>query len=245
MYAYFEHSPAPTIPVDPNLVIGVATSFIQGGYTAEQIMKAWSAKGAELGVREYLGASAWDHALPGLSRASDLEYLTRTIPLFHELGARYWDGEATDAWAPNGFGFYLTARLLWDTKEAANLPGILEDFFSRSFGAAAPPMKEFFDRCLFKSAKPLLSEDLVGRMYRLLDKALKLSPSPEVTARIQDFVIYTRYVELMMAYQNSDESSKKEAFGKVVTLVNRVRSLFILDRWTVFREIPARNFKVA
>jgi len=244
IYAYNLHSPPPTITVDPNVIVGVATSFIKGGYTAEELMKGWHEKGAEIGVREYWGVSAWDHALPGRARAADIDYITQTIPEFYQLGARYWDGEVTDAWGVHGLGCYLTTRLLWDVKEAGNVTHIQDEFFKNSFGPAADAMQQYFEKCLLKSGKPLLSQNLIGKMYRLLDKALAQGASPEENARILDFIIYTRYVELMLAYQNAPEAKKKEAFLELANVVHRSRGTFMLDRWTTFREIPGRAFRV-
>ncbi len=245
IYAYHLHSPPPQIRVDRDVVAGVATSFIKGGYTAEVLMEGWRKQGAEIGVREYLGVSSWDYGLPGRARAADVHYLATTIPRFYELGARYWDAEATESWGVHGLGHFLTARLLWDTGEAARVDAVLEEFYTRSFGNAAGTMRRFYETCLLKSGKPLLSEDLIGRMYRLLDEALGLEASPEVSARIFDLVLYTRYVELMFRYQNSERSQKEAAFRELVRLAEGNSGSMMFDRWLFFREIPGRTFRVS
>lgn len=244
MYAYNEHSPPPSIEVDPDVIVGVATSFIKGGYTVEQLMKGWNEKGATLGVREYWGVAAWDFALPGRARASDLDYIFRTIPRFYQLGARYWDGEVTDSWGAHGLGFFLTSRLLWDVGEVDKREELQREFFSRSFGSSAGTMRKFFETCLLKSARPLLSKDLLGRMYRQLDAALKESPSPEVTARIEDFVVYTRYVEMMFEYQNLSGPAKRKAFDRMLSWVEGNHGSFMFDQWVLSREIPGRTFHI-
>jgi len=53
MYAYSGHSPPPSIRVHPQVVISVATAFIHGGHTVEELMRGWQAQGATLGIREY------------------------------------------------------------------------------------------------------------------------------------------------------------------------------------------------
>ncbi|MCA9117805.1 MAG: DUF4838 domain-containing protein, partial [Planctomycetaceae bacterium] len=142
MYAYAGHSPPPSIDVHPNVVISVATAFIKGGFTVDQLIEGWQKRKATLGVREYYSVNTWDRDLPGRSRGSNLEYLARTIPHFHANGARFLSAESSDNWGPNGLGYYLAARMLWNPAEAENLEELQEDFLQRAFGPAAGPMRE-------------------------------------------------------------------------------------------------------
>ncbi len=86
MYAYSAHSPPPNLRVHPQVVISVATAFIRGGYTVDELMEGWHQKGATLGVREYFSVNTWDRDLPGQSRGSNLEYIREKIPHFHDRG---------------------------------------------------------------------------------------------------------------------------------------------------------------
>src|SRR5690606_15433971 len=52
MYAYNDHSPPPTIDVDPHVIPSIATSFIRGGYTLDELIDGWSKKAQRLGIRE-------------------------------------------------------------------------------------------------------------------------------------------------------------------------------------------------
>src|SRR5690606_6356450 len=172
LYAYNEHSPPPTIKVHPHVIPSIATSFIRGGFTLDQLLSGWSEKAERIGIREYYGVYGWDRDLPGRARGSSLEYLKTTLPHFYEKGTRFLSAESSDSWGPNGLGYYIASRLMWDTGEAANAEQLKADFLQKSFGPAQEPMAEFY-RLIDGSNKPLLSADLIGRMYRQLDEALQ------------------------------------------------------------------------
>ena len=48
MYAYASHSPPPAIRVHPQVIVSVATGFIRGGFTVEELIEGWSRQGATL-----------------------------------------------------------------------------------------------------------------------------------------------------------------------------------------------------
>ena len=166
MYAYSEHSPPPTIPAHPNVVISVATGFIRGGFTVDQLLDGWGRKAKTLGVREYYSVNTWDRDLPGAARGGRLNYLRQTIPHFHALGARFLSAEASDNWGPNGLGYFVAARLLWDVKEADRVDALVAGFLDDCFGPAKGPMAEFY-ALLTGDRAPLLCDDAVGRWFAL------------------------------------------------------------------------------
>lgn len=86
LYAYNYHSPPPSIRANPNVVISVATAFIKGGQSLDDIITGWAEKGATLGIREYYSVNTWDRDQPGAARGGNLDYLQRTIPAFHAKG---------------------------------------------------------------------------------------------------------------------------------------------------------------
>ena len=109
------------VRVQPRVVINVATAFIKGDYTVDQLLDGWQKQGATVGIREYYSVHPWDRDLPGKSHGADLKYLQTTIPHFHDKGARFVSAESSDNWGPNGLGYYLAARMLWDVREAKNV----------------------------------------------------------------------------------------------------------------------------
>jgi hypothetical protein len=173
MYAYNYHSSPPSIRVHPQVVISVATAFLKGGQTLDEILTGWSAKGATLGIREYYSVNTWDRDLPGAARGGNRDYLKRTIPEFHAKGAHFMSAESSDNWGPNGLGYYLAARMLWDVREAQHVDELVDDFLTRAFGPAKEPMREFYQQ-LDGSQPHLVATDQLGRMFRALDQARRV-----------------------------------------------------------------------
>ncbi len=243
IYAYHEHSPAPEVAVHPNVIVSVATAFIQGGRQPLEQMSAWRAKGAELGVREYLSVFSWGQDLPGRSLASRPLEVARTIRAYHHAGARYWRSEGSPAWGPHGLGYYLAARLLWNVEE--DPAALVDDFYQTAFGKAAGEMRAFFEECLSGEVRPLVSSDLVGRMYRRLQQAHAAADTPEAAARVLDFAIYTRYVELFIAYRNAQGDARRAAYEALARFAYRTRESDIFNSRAVFRSLPERDAALA
>lgn len=243
MYAYNYHSPPPSIRVHPNVIISVATAFIKGGYSLDELIAGWSKRGATIGMREYYAVFPWDHDLPGRSRGSDLEYLQRTIPEFHSKGARFLSAESSDNWGPNGLGYYVASRILWDLDEAENVDRIVDDFLTLAFGPAKQPMTQFYD-LINGSNKPLLSDDLIGRMYRQLQKARQLADTPQIRERISHLILYTRYVELYQKYSGSNGRDRQAAFENLIRHGYRMRKTMMVHTKALYRDLVNRDRKV-
>ncbi len=244
MYAYSAHSPPPNLRVHPQVVTSVATAFIRGGYTVDQLMEGWHQRGATLGVREYLSVNTWDRDLPGKSRGSNLKYVREKIPHFHERGAKFFSAESSDNWGPNGLGYYLAARMLWNADEANQADALVEDFLDKCFGSAKQPMAEFY-QLIDGSSQPLMSDHLIGRMYRLLQEARSLTNDEAVQKRLDDLVLYTRYVELWFDYAHSDDEVRQTNFEKWIRHVYRMRETMMVHAKALYRDVVRRDKKVA
>jgi len=240
MYAYNEHSPPPSIPAHPAVVISVATGFIKGGFTMDQLLDGWSKRATTLGIREYYSVHTWDRDLPGAARGGNVEYLRRTIPHFHEQSARYLSAESSDNWGPNGLGYYLAARMLWDVREAQRTDALTAEFLEKCFGPAREPMAKFY--ALLDGAKrPPLSDDLIGRMYRLLEEARGLAGEPAIVARLEDLTLYTRYVELWLDYSIAKGPERQAAFEKVIRHGYRMRGTMLIHTLALYRDVDNRD----
>ncbi|MHC4112076.1 MAG: DUF4838 domain-containing protein [Planctomycetota bacterium] len=237
------HSPPPSLRVHPNVIISVATSFIKGGYTLDELIAGWSKQGATIGMREYYAVFPWDHDLPGQARGSNLDYLRRTIPEFHAKGARFLSAESSDNWGANGLGYYVASRILWDLDEAENVDGIVDDFLTTAFGPAKKPMTRFYD--LINGANnPLLSDDLIGKMYRHLQKARHLADAPQIRERINHLILYTRYVELYHKYSASTGHGRQAAFENLIRHGYRMRKTMMIHIKALYRDLVTRDRNV-
>ena len=240
MYAYNYHSPPPTIRAHPQVVISVATAFLKGGLTFDELLGGWAVKGTTLGIREYYSVNTWDRDLPAAARGGNLAYLKRTIPAFHAKGAHFFSAESSDNWGPNGLGYYLAARMLWDVREATRTDELVDDFLSRAFGPAKEPMREFY-RQLDGSVPHLVATDQLGRMFRNLDQARRLADTPEIRARLNDLVLYTRYVDLYHRYEHAKGADRQQAFEALIRHAYRMRQTMLVHTKAIYRDLAGRD----
>lgn len=252
MYAYNEHSPVPAIRAHPAVVVSVATGFIKGGYTVDQLLAGWSQKATQLGIREYYSVNTWDRDLPGAASGGNIEYLARTIPHFHTKSARFLSAESSDNWGPNGLGYYLAARMLWDVRAARQVEALTADFLERCFGPARGAMAKFY--ALLDGAKRQpLSDDLVGRMYRAIEDGRELvrsSPgaaqstaesAPAILARLDDLTLYARYVELWLDYSAAEGANRQAAFEALIRHAYRMRGTMMVHTLALYRDLAHRD----
>lgn len=245
IYAYNEHAMPPTIPVNSNVVVLVATAFNKSGLTLEQLIEGWQKQGAMIGIRDYYNVMTGSQDLPGKAPGSNIRQIAINIPRYHKLGARFLSAEGGDGWGVCGLGYYLASRFSWDIREAARLDALVEDFLTRSFGDAKAPMKRFYD---LLTPPTFLSESELGKMYQALDESRKLTRDPGVLARIGDLLIYTRYVDLRTRYnflsrQKADTvaQQKLEAFESMVRFLYRARSSHMVHLQGLWRDMPKRD----
>lgn len=241
MYAYNEHSQPPQIEVAPEVIITIATCFIRGGYTYDQLVDGWRRQGVkELGTRDYHDVIQWGECAPGKSRGSNTEYCGRELAKYYEKGSRYYSSEGGWGFGPNGLGYYISMRVLWNTQEANQVEAIKQDFFEKAFGEASVPMAKFYELIDGRN-KPLLSTDLLGRLYRQLGTAVKLaSNDPAVLRRLADLTTYVRYAELLQA-RHSDNSNKN--LLALIEHVARMRSNQMLHTYGFYRHYLRFNPK--
>ena len=242
-YAYSFHSPPPSIHVHPNVVVSVATAFIKGGYSAEELMQGWAAKGATLGVREYYSVNTWDRDQPAQARGGNLDYLQRTIPRFHGLGARYMSAEASDNWGPNGLGYWFATRALWDIKEAERKEALVDDFLRTAFGPAEAPMRAFYEQ-LDGSTPKLAPDDQIGRMFRSLEQASQLADTPAIRRRIDELTLYAHYASLYRSYSKAEGAERQTAFEQLIRHAWRMRTTMLVHTQALYRDLHRRDKSV-
>jgi|GEM_PF-165706 len=236
MYAYNQHAAPPTVSVSPKVVVNVATSFVPGGYTVDQLMAGWKGQGATIGVREYYAVWEWDHDLPGQPAGGNIPYLVNSIPKFYNNGARFMNAESGTNWGPAMLGNNLQARALWDIGEVGNAGALRTEFIDKCFDGAQGPMNQFYT-LIDSTSRPLLSPDLVGRMYGALQQALNAQVNTATKHRINDLILYTRYVELYYLYSSSGDPVARQAyFEELLNFSYRIRHHHMVSSYSLWRE---------
>ena len=150
------------------------------------------------------------------------------------MGARFLTAESGDNWGPNGLGYYVAARLLWDIRESDRVDETVNDFLDKSFGAARAPMAKFYE-LIDGGKKPFITGGFVRQMYAFLAEAENLNHDPKVQTRIDDLILYTRYVELFQDYRNSI-LGRQAGFDRVLMHSYRMRKTMMVHTKAIFRD---------
>lgn len=234
MYAYYQHSPPPTIRVHSNVVVGVATSFIQGPYTLDQLISGWGKQGAMIGIRDYYSVVVSHKERPAGSGASDVRRAAAGIAHTFDGGARFVSAESSDSWGPIGLTCYVASRLYWNPREDPE--AIINDFFEKAFGPAQEPMREYY-RLIDRSSRPLFTRHLVGYMYRQIEAARKLTDDPGIRGRLDDLTLYTRYAELLWDLNQADKDDRKDGVEAILRFAYRIRSTHMVHSLALWRDL--------
>jgi len=241
MLAYYEHSAPPTIALEPNVVVFVATAFSRSGLSFFDTLRGWQAKGLRpggtwAGVREYYSVNAWDRDRPGRASASSPSEIAASLGKYHAVGARLLDAEIGDGWGPHGLGYWVAAASLWSADEPAPTQSYVDDFLRNAFGKAHDIMEQFYAR-IGKPDHPLLCKELVGELYRLLASARRIEHSPVVAKRLHALAKYLHYLDLWLDYDFKDGVERQSAFEALMKYAYRVRREHMFDSFSLRRDL--------
>ena len=156
-----------------------------------------------------------------------------------------------DAHSPaNTISQYLGAKAMWDTD--VNSRKILTEFYSLYYGAAAKPMRRFYetfyaatreavrDYDCFYSYPDALAGKAGARCRGYIDEALELAKQPVVLRRIQSLSRYWRATELQVAAQQAmakwrqdkspaNRQAARSALQETIDYINSVAGEFFLQ----------------
>ncbi|GAB3005800.1 hypothetical protein GCM10027051_00980 [Niabella terrae] len=144
LYAYNQHSQPPHFKLEDNIIIYIATAYNSTNYTYEELFKLWSLKAKTIGVRDYLGVTAWDLDLPGGGKAVNLSQLSQDLRFYARNNSKLYTAETTNGWIAKGLGHYITSKMLWDTASSINV--LKNDFFSTMFPSTKKMAFEVFNK---------------------------------------------------------------------------------------------------
>ncbi len=226
LLAYHVHSPPPSVKVHPRIIVRAATNGVRFGYKHQEIIDGWSKMGATMGVFDLYSVHMWDQSQPARQKGSDIPYITESLTRFHRTGARYMSLAHSDNFGPSGLGMVLAGRILWDVGEAERVQELIDDFMDKSFGRAAPAMRAWFEQAYNlreTDRRPLIREDMFGRMYRALQQARPLADNDAIRTRIDHLVLYTRYGDCFARMAAEDGEERQKMFDELLRLAWRIR----------------------
>ena len=246
--AYHLHADPPVRRLHPRVAVSLATA-LSGRTPLSERLAGWAKVCGNLGVYEYLSVMEWHLGMPAKSLVANLPALIEKIPAYHEKNVRFFTGQATGgAWGGHGLGYYVLSRLLWDIGDAEQVPAIVDDFLEKAFGAAAEPMREYYRVIDGSQAKPgsgAFFLDRAARMYGALRSAKKATTDPAIRRRLNQLVLYTRYVELFG--HEAEARRTDEHFPALVRLVRfayRIRNEGIVGAYGMVRAYVKNAKKV-
>jgi hypothetical protein len=202
LLAYDDRAAPPTIPLEPNMVVRVTPHRYQSehtGLTAEELIDAWGAKAASnskgpfgLGIYDYWAITdeTLDRPMFSPRRAAS------KLRFWADKGISDLQVETSHSAGAVGIAHLLASRFAWDPD--LDEEAVLDEFFTLSFGAAAPPMQRMFERWWARYAA---SWDELGRSYEDVLEASDLLASGSCTscvARLDDVKGYLHYLRLRM-----------------------------------------------
>jgi len=161
--------------------------------------------------------------------------------------------ESSDNWGPNGLGYYLASRMLWDVNQTKQTEELTENFLSSCFGPANDAMREFY-RQLDTSRPHLVFDEQLGRMFRALDAAkqiingdnsLNARRRQQIDQRLNDLILYARYVDLFDNYRTAEGKSRQAAFEAMIRHAYRMRRTMMIHTKALYRDVVARDKRVS
>ncbi|MHB0937203.1 MAG: DUF4838 domain-containing protein [Armatimonadota bacterium] len=100
------------------------------------LITGWGGMLGQIGFRDYYGHWAFFGPWAMVSK------LREDLPAFREMGGTYLILECQPNFPAQGLNHYIAGRLCWDIDADVDL--LLEEFFTRYYGPAAEPMREYW-----------------------------------------------------------------------------------------------------
>ncbi len=240
LYAYNYHSEPPTIKIEPNVVVLIATAFRKTPMTLQKQMEGWAKQGASIGIRDYLSYPAMDYDVPSRSKGALLDVFAKNWKNYYQWGARLYSGEASDNWGINGLLYYTSSRVLWDVNDTAFIPNLREEFLANCFGEVKEEIRSYFDS-INPAVRPILGEDLSARMYGSIQAAKEKTTDAKILERLDDLTMYARYLELSRVYSESNGVQRQGAAKAMFSHLYRAKERSVNHARGIIRNITHRD----
>jgi Domain of unknown function (DUF4838) len=213
--AYSEHILPTKYKLEPNTFVMVTNGFNLTKFSTEELLQQWNKKAGKVGVYEYLSVYEWDNDMPGQVLAARTGYITKSIKIFYDNGARAYVGESIIGWINRGPGQYLAAKLLWNTN--INTDSLKNDFYKKAFDNVSGLVRRLYD-AWENYPRRIPSDNDLADWLSLTNDAYNKSNSAIVKKRINQIKLYLHYTVL---YRNLKKKPSEENLNRVLSYAFR------------------------
>lgn len=237
LYAYIWHSDPPAFNLEPEVYVQL-TGIPGGNLTYGQLLQQWPQKCRNLGFYSYYTTYLWDRdRWPGgmAGNKNNIVNQQATYNTANDASNAYAtsvDAEAGNSWALHGRNYYLANKLMWNT--TSNPDTILQDFYTKSFGAGAGNMKNYF--LMQDNPGPIVPGTYRKAFNYVHSAAQQTLTDAAVQARIDDIKIYLCFEYLSKRMDSATTTTEQTAWrDKIWKWVYRTRYSY-MNHWEAIRQ---------
>jgi hypothetical protein len=238
LLAYSWHSDAPDFMLEPNVYVQLTAGMNASTHSFDELFRFWTKKCRSIGIYEYYSYWEMDKCLlPGTGPQNHFDTLAPRMLNYVSNRVHSISGQAASSWGANGLGYYLAAKLMWDS--ASDTKALRKDFYEKAFGPAAAPMERYFER-LNLDVKPLPGAALLRQCIDDLEAASKLAAGrPDILARLAALKENLVYNAIGLKVSVAGKGAGQEPLLDWFTWSYRTRNNYMND-WITFRSTVGR-----
>lgn len=234
LLVYHLHSEPPSFNLESNVHVEVTTGF-RGGtkLTLQQQAEAFRKLGVSVGVYDYFSVYLWDWDLPGTAKAGRYYLLADFIKNMNNLGFTSYTAESCCNWGPNGLGYWLAGKLMWNSD--LDTSRLIDDFFKNCFRNAEKPVRKIYERW---AKAERFSPRTLNLALSDLDEAYKIEKDASVQARLDRIAMYLHWLVLKMDYERTIRQNPKneEVISSAKNLISQRNSKTWLSHHYILRQ---------
>jgi alpha-L-arabinofuranosidase len=236
IYAYNWHCDPPTFQMEPNVYVELTTTLLLNTkYGFEELLDRWPKQCKYFGLYDYWACYDWIRDRLPSGRTGNTKYVAEELPLYIRKGTSSLSAESGNSWGSQGLGYYLAARVLWDSK--TDTEALKQEFYEKAFGPAAAVMKTYYERV------DLANQPLIGpTFYRLCLEDLETAEQaaqgrPDVLQRIAHLKQYHVFVYLLdkTNQPGADHADQKKYALEMLKWNYRIRNTY-MTFWSFFAD---------
>jgi len=222
---YGEHAGVPDFPLEPNVyVMLVPYGFQRTGLSGNELTEAWEQKTKPLGMYDYWAIPDWANCQPSHINARTV---VDRIRFWHQHSVDAFLGESSYSAGNVGLLWYVAAKLFWNPATDAN--ALIEEFYEKCFGPAAPPMRRMLERW---HAEFMLNGHEMALSFRDVQEARSLATDPAIRARVDDYAMYLQYIHLWSAFKSATTNQAEAT------------QTFLRYNWRIYDSAMVHSFRM-